>query len=244
MLRDQLRKEEEADRIAQEEQLAMEQRIQEKKKRLSLAVAGQGSDNEGNDSMNEEVKDENDKLHPKDDEQARSNRSAQSDRQMVRKEPKKPETPIELNLEKFEEEVPEPVVKESLVGKKLSDLTTRKVILIVLAMLFSAPIFIVTTFVPDPSGEQIGLDYIALFEPGTPGFNYAFENYVELQKSMRKDLLLIAAADVIWESGTNPNDLRSNEKEFVSTTNSKGESFVAVIDLRANTTTEAMLSIF
>jgi hypothetical protein len=77
MLRDQLRKEEEAERLAQEEQQAMEARIQEKKKRLSLAVAGQGSDNEGNDSMNEEVKqDENDKLHPNDDEQARSNRSA------------------------------------------------------------------------------------------------------------------------------------------------------------------------
>jgi hypothetical protein len=65
-----------------------------------------------------------------------------------------------------------------------------------------------------------------------------------MQKAMRKDLLLIAAAGVIWESGTNPNDLRSNEKEFVTTTNAKGESFVAVIDLRANTTTEAMLSIF
>lgn len=100
------------------------------------------------------------------------------------------------------------MVQESAVGKKLSDLTTRKVILIVLAMLLSAPFFIVTTFLPNPDGISIGLDYIGEFEQGTTGFEQAFEVYVNLQKENRKDLLLVVAGDKTWESGTNPNDLR------------------------------------
>jgi len=47
-------------------------------------------------------------------------------------------------------------------------------------MLLSAPFFIVTTFVPNPEGIGIGLDFVGEFEPGTPGFNFAFENYVQL----------------------------------------------------------------
>jgi hypothetical protein len=66
------------------------------------------------------------------------------------------------------------------VGKKLSDLTTRKVILIVLAMLLSAPLFIVTTFKVDPDGNKVGLEFIAQYPVGSPGFNFAFENYIEL----------------------------------------------------------------
>jgi len=59
-------------------------------------------------------------------------------------------------------------------------LTTRKVILIVLAMLLTAPMFIVTTFKPNPDGNSVGLEMIAQFKVGTEGFNYAFESYIEL----------------------------------------------------------------
>lgn len=43
-----------------------------------------------------------------------------------------------------EEEIEIP--KESKVGKKLSDLTTRRVIMLVLAMMFAVPIFTVSTY--------------------------------------------------------------------------------------------------
>lgn len=111
-------------------------------------------------------------------------------------------------------------------------------------MLLSAPFFIVTTFVQDPDGIGIGLEYIGVFEPGTTGFNYAFENYVTEMKKNRKDILLISAAGVNWESGTNPNDLRSNEKEFIVSKSESGDDLIAIVDLRANTQMEAMLSIF
>jgi len=38
------------------------------------------------------------------------------------------------------------VPEESKVGKKLSDLTTRRVIILVLSMLFSVPVFSVATY--------------------------------------------------------------------------------------------------
>jgi len=55
---------------------------------------------------------------------------------------------------------------------------------------------------------------------------------------------LISAAGVIWESGVNPNDLRSNEKEFVVETSAAGEDLIAIVDLRANAQMEAFLSVF
>ena len=39
------------------------------------------------------------------------------------------------------------IPEESKVGKKLSDLTTRRVIILVLAMMFSEPIFNTTTYI-------------------------------------------------------------------------------------------------
>lgn len=51
-----------------------------------------------------------------------------------------------MKLEKEDEKADDPTVsnfipKESKVGKKLTDLTTRRVIILVLAMLISQPIF-------------------------------------------------------------------------------------------------------
>lgn len=40
---------------------------------------------------------------------------------------------------------------ESKVGKKLSEYTTRRVIVLVLAMLFSVPVFTVSTYLEEPN---------------------------------------------------------------------------------------------
>jgi hypothetical protein len=150
--------------------------------------------------------------------------------------------------EDSEEEEAPPEIKvpqESNVGKKLSDLTTRKVILIVLAMLLTAPIFIVTTFKPNPDGASVGLELIADYEVGTEGFNFAFENFIELYYYNRKNLILVNAKSVTWESGLNPDNLRINEKEFVVAMHVEGDGdVIAVLDIRANTVLESILSIF
>jgi hypothetical protein len=49
---------------------------------------------------------------------------------------------------------------ESRVGKQLSEKTTRQVILVVLAMLFSVPLFNPTTYIDEPNSYDFGLSLI------------------------------------------------------------------------------------
>ena len=50
--------------------------------------------------------------------------------------------------------------KESKVGKMLSEYTTRKVIILVLAMLFSTPTMAVDTYLTEPDSYEYGLSLI------------------------------------------------------------------------------------
>jgi len=50
--------------------------------------------------------------------------------------------------------------KESNVGKKLTDFTLRKVIFIVLLMLFTNPLFTIQSYITDPDSLNFGLDII------------------------------------------------------------------------------------
>jgi predicted RNase H-like nuclease len=49
------------------------------------------------------------------------------------------------------------VPDESKVGKRLSDLTTRRVIILVLAMMFSVPFFSLTTYIEEHKSYKFGL---------------------------------------------------------------------------------------
>jgi hypothetical protein len=57
--------------------------------------------------------------------------------------------------------------RESKVGKMLSEFTTRKVILLVLAMLFSTPAMAVDSYLTEPDSYAYGLSLIKGFGPST-----------------------------------------------------------------------------
>ena len=59
--------------------------------------------------------------------------------------------------------------KESVVGKKLLEKTTRRVIILVLAMLFSVPVFSVKTYLEDPHSFTYGVSLIHELGPQTFG---------------------------------------------------------------------------
>ena len=54
------------------------------------------------------------------------------------------------------------MLPESVVGKQLSDLTTRKVIILVLAMMFSDPLLSYSTWYEENTSYQFGLDLMRL----------------------------------------------------------------------------------
>ena len=58
--------------------------------------------------------------------------------------------------------------KESKVGKMLSEYTTRKVIILVLAMLFSTPAMAVDSYLEEPDSYAYGLSLIKEFGPSSP----------------------------------------------------------------------------
>ena len=77
------------------------------------------------------------------------------------------------NSQKKPEEDEETTVPEdSKVGKKLSDLTTRRVIMLVLAMMFSVPAFTISTYKEENISFTFGLEL--LNQTSTEGFNSTF----------------------------------------------------------------------
>jgi hypothetical protein len=71
------------------------------------------------------------------------------------------------------------IPQESKVGKKLSDLTTRRVIILVLAMLISVPIFSPGTYMDDNNSYVVAMYMMMGFPTGDEGFNLVFKSYIE-----------------------------------------------------------------
>jgi hypothetical protein len=51
-------------------------------------------------------------------------------------------------------------------------------ILIILAMLFSVPLFDVTSYINPPSSYEIGLNMLAAFPEGSPEFDIVMQSYI------------------------------------------------------------------
>jgi hypothetical protein len=68
---------------------------------------------------------------------------------------------------------------ESKVGKKLSEFTTRKVVILVLVMLFTSPIFSVATYLEEPNSYNYGLDMIRIVGPRSKAGKELFKNIIE-----------------------------------------------------------------
>ena len=68
---------------------------------------------------------------------------------------------------------------ESKVGKKLSDFTTRKVVILVLVMLFTSPIFSVSTYLEEPDSYNYGLEMIRIVGPRSDAGKAMWKNIIE-----------------------------------------------------------------
>ena len=102
--------------------------------------------------------------------------------------------------------------EESKVGKKLSDLTTKRLIIVVLAMLFSVALFDVTTYLETPNANEFGLNLLAAFEYNSFGFNLTFDEYIGEYKESTTPLVLLSAVNRTWEDpDTAASSLRTNE---------------------------------
>jgi len=79
--------------------------------------------------------------------------------------------------------------KESKVGKLLSEYTTRKVILLVLAMLFSTPAMAVDSYLEEPDSYAYGLSLVKQFGPSKASGQQAFIDTIVMQQSLSTPLI-------------------------------------------------------
>ncbi len=135
------------------------------------------------------------------------------------------------------------IEKESYVGQKLSDLTTRRVITIVLIMMFSVPILSLDTYIEEPTSFKWGLQLISSFDdtPGHPGYTTSFDTFISESGSTRNPVVSLNANGRTFDS-TDPtlDDLRTIEV-LVATID--GDRYVSVHDNRKNIRVSAGLGI-
>lgn len=120
--------------------------------------------------------------------------------------------------------------QESNVGRKLSDLTTKRVITLVLSIIISIPLLNQETYVEDTTSHEAGLRLIHLWAPTTFAdyngknytdydmFNLTTTTYINEYKDTSPKLvylkLAIGADNAILYNSMDPNDLRTSEKQI------------------------------
>jgi hypothetical protein len=141
----------------------------------------------------------------------------------------------------------EPLPEESKLGKVLSDVTTKRVIVMVLVVMLSVPLFSYYTYVNEAKSFLIGLDFITNYDSNTSGvaFQQAYKSYLERHRDIRTPIILLKARNMSFTSATvNEYDLRNTEKEIVSPSNSAfSDEYISVFDLRADTWMDALFGI-
>lgn len=83
--------------------------------------------------------------------------------------------------------------EESKVGKKLSDLTTKRVIVLVLTMMFSVPIFMLTTYWEENNSFEFGLTLMNLYTEGTDSFTTVYNDFIEQHEDIWSKLIYLIA---------------------------------------------------
>jgi class 3 adenylate cyclase len=136
----------------------------------------------------------------------------------------------------------ENIGQESKVGKKLSEVTMKRVILIVLAMLFLLPLFETDFYLSEQTSWTFGVENMKSFL-NLEGFEEVKNKYVKYHKKDIRPLVFLSWKNETdsyeWQADTDYNDLRYNEIYYYSKDN-----FVSIFDIRYDTKLTSLLNIF
>lgn len=158
------------------------------------------------------------------------------------------ENSIDIEVPKNEDELPEEKVHEqSKVGKQLSELTTRRVIMLVLGVLFGVPFFLNTLYTDDNTSYEYGLQVMDKLVTNNTNFRRSWDSYIDEHKNLDTPLIYLEVLKMgLWETNTKVTDLRDTERKYVvlSGKSSDYEFYsVAIFDLRYSTILESQLNI-
>jgi hypothetical protein len=152
-----------------------------------------------------------------------------------------------MQEERQQEDKEDALPEESKIGKTLSDVTTKTVIIMVLIVMLSVPLFTFSTYGDETNSYQIGLDYIALFDsdPNSSGFNTAYNSYLKRHLIINTPVTYLVAGPLIYDDPTvDATILRNNEETIVYPSNyNTNLTYVAIFDIRSSVKLDALLSI-
>lgn len=102
--------------------------------------------------------------------------------------------------------------EESKVGKRLSDLTTKRVIILVLGMMFGLPLFTLSLYYEENNSFTFGLEMIEKFKDSKPEFDLCWNRYLVEHKDIDTPLIQIKRDEAeMWAQGDAVSDLRDVE---------------------------------
>ncbi|OMJ77735.1 hypothetical protein SteCoe_22604 [Stentor coeruleus] len=132
--------------------------------------------------------------------------------------------------------------QESRVGKKLSEVTMKRVILIVLIMLFLLPMFEYDFYASSQTSWEYGVNELQKFL-NNDGFEIVKNQYINYHKNDLRPLVYLSwtnvTGDYDWNGDINYNDLRYNEIFYYSYKN-----IISIFDLRYDSKLISLLNIF
>jgi class 3 adenylate cyclase len=106
--------------------------------------------------------------------------------------------------------------EESKVGKKLSDLTTRRVIILVLSMMIGIILFDSSFYLSPLTSMDFGIKAFAIKNLSDPKFNLTFNIYVNEHKNISTPIIYAKVAHLEYGNTDSINNLRDSEKIYSS----------------------------
>ena len=146
-------------------------------------------------------------------------------------------------MRKKQQELEFKIPKESQVGKKLSALTTRRVIILILAMLFILPWFSDFTYITPYTSYKYGLEALSRLSLNSEEYTKTYEKYLDRHSEGSEEktpIIYLKAKDKLTYESIDIEDLRLMEYEEYSVASS---TFQSRIDYRYIVKFEAWLNI-
>ena len=132
--------------------------------------------------------------------------------------------------------------KESRIGQKLLDLTTKRLIVLALGLIAVFPLFDLSFYEEDMKSWEYAVGMLDQ-EKGSWGWERVAEMFIDYQEKDGRPVVFLSWTakefPLIWQSSTPLDALRSSEILY-----STSDHFISIIDIRSDTQLAALLSIF
>ena len=117
-----------------------------------------------------------------------------------------------------------PTLEESNVGQRLSEITTKRVILLVLGMMFVLPLFSNSMYVNNNTSYTYALRMLDRATE-TDNFDIVWDNFLEQHENLFTPVIFIEVFGLRTWQKVNPTDLRSIEQEIAALDQTQGSRY-------------------